>query len=174
MKMMKNEKKIEQIRKNETQGKALDASRIADRDTKQNFKSDMVETMVVTAFHRKRQKTQRDTPSKYSLGTVQDVPVHIYQDLRPRVKKEIKRCAELRPAGVRHACDSTRGDLNHDPSPSIAAGENIARMVLQHPEMQQHMLAIFARAGENSGREESRKHGPIRSGRDGERLNGLR
>lgn len=40
--------------------KALDASRIADRDTKQNFKSDMVETMVVTAFHRKRQKDREE------------------------------------------------------------------------------------------------------------------
>lgn len=55
-------------------------------------------------------------------------------------------------------------DLNYDPSPSIAAGKITTCMVLRYPEMQQHMLAIFARAGENRGREESRKHGPIRTG----------
>jgi hypothetical protein len=45
-------------------------------------------------------------------------------------------------------------------------------MVLRHPEMQQHMSAMFACAGGNEEEEESRKHGPIRSGLDG--IDGVR
>jgi hypothetical protein len=67
-------KSKEEMRKQKkNKANALDASRIADRDTKQNFKSDMVETMVVTAFHRNRQKDKRGTRVSSSLGTVQSV-----------------------------------------------------------------------------------------------------
>jgi hypothetical protein len=55
--------KIEKNRANEkTKFKAKRRTHLESRTETQNIKSDMVETMVVTAFHRKRQKTQRGKP----------------------------------------------------------------------------------------------------------------